>query len=221
MLVSLNQIVMMIADRLDQPFSIPLQEELKLIVNYKRAEWIQKIIEKYPEQRKFFFKNISEELVEVDEGEIAGCGVETGCNVLRTEHKIPKPVRSSYALFDFVGDPDFLDGYRYVQPEQLGYITKYSKYTKDRPAYFYANGYIYIYNESDLENIGIRGVWSDPKELHELRCGDELCYTDDDQYDIPDDILNTMIQDILRNELRILIAPEQAEVETSEKENKQ
>lgn len=218
MKVSLNEIVSLISDRVGQPFNIPLQEELKVIVNYKRADWIQKVIEKYPEQRKYFVKDISVELEPVDETE---CPVESDCTVLRTTFKIPKPVRSTYALFDYVGDVDKTDGYRYVMPEQLRYITKYSKYTKDRPSYFYVNGYVYIYNEPDLEYINIRGLWPDQRELHELKCGDEVCYTDDDQYDIPDDILNTMIQDILKNELKLLLAPEESEVTVTEPNKQQ
>lgn len=209
MKISLNEIVSLIADRVGQAFNVPLQEELKIIVNYKRADWIQKIVDKHPEQRKYFLKDLSIELEQVDETE---CPVESDCTVLRTTLKIPKPVRSTYALFDYVGDVDKTDGYRYVMPEQLRYITKYSKYTKDRPSYFYVNGYVYIYNEPDLEYINIRGLWPDQRELHELKCGDELCYTDDDQYDIPDDIINTMIQDILKNELKLLLAPEESEV---------
>jgi len=217
MKISLNEMVSLLSSMAGQPFSIPLQEQFKVICNYKRADWIQKVIEKYPEQRRYFLKDVSVELQEVDETE---CPVEADCTVLRTVQKIPKPVRSTYALFDYVGDVDKTDGYRYVTPEQLMYIIKYSKYTKDRPAYFYVNGYVFIYNEPDLEYINIRGLWPDQRELHELKCGDEVCYTDDDQYDIPDDILNTMIQDILKNELRLLLSPEEGEVTVTE-QNKQ
>lgn len=217
MKVSLNEIVGMLADRVSQPFNIPLQEELKLIVNYKRAQFIQQIAEKRPEQRKFFLKYISDELIRVEDEE---CPFPVNdCKVLRTERKIPMPIRSSYALFEYVGDDDRTDGYTYAQPDQLRWL-KHSKYTGDRPKYFYADGYVYIYNEETLETITIGGVWSDQKQLHEFKCGDELCYTDDDQYDIPDDILNTMIQDILKNELRLLLAPEEGEVTVTE-QNKQ
>src|SRR6478735_5643072 len=108
MRVSLNQIVSMLADRVGQPFNIPLQEELKLIVNYKRADWIQKIVDKHPEQRKYFLKDFSIELESVDK---AQCPVDVDCDVLRTTQKIPLPVRTSYGLFDYVGDPDKSDSY--------------------------------------------------------------------------------------------------------------
>lgn len=210
MKVSLNELVQLLADRVNQPFNVPLQEELKVIVNYKRADWLQKIVDKHPEQRKFFLKEITNPLVEVDEAE---CPIDTNCNILRTTDKIPLPLRSAYGLFDYVGDPDKMDGFTYTVPEQLRSMLKYgSKYTKDRPKYFYLNGYIYIYNEDSLENLSIQGIWPDQRQLNDFRCAGVACYTDDDQYDIPGDIINTMVQDILKNELNILLSKEVGEV---------
>lgn len=208
----------MLADRVGQPFSVPLQEELKVILNYKRADWVQKIVDKHPEQRKFYLKDISAELERVDR---AACPVDIGCDVLKTVQKIPVPTRTSTTLFDYVGDPDKMDAYSYATPEQIYWLINFSKYTKERPRYFYINGYVYIYNEVDLDYINIRGLWPDQRQLDPFKCmeeGEEVpCYTDDDQWDIPDDIINTLIQDVLKNELR-LIAPELGEVTVDNKE---
>jgi len=210
MKVSLNQLVGMLADRVGQPFSIPLQKELKVILNYKREDWIQKALDKHPEQRKFYLKDFSENLVKVDRAE---CPIAIDCSVLRTEHVIPAPVRTEYALFDYVGDPDKLDGYTYTTPEQLLWIQNYgSRYTQDRPKYFYVNSYVYIYNENDLESVNIRGLWPDQTQLKDFKCDGKPCYTDDDQYEMPGDLINIMIQDVLKNELRILMAGEPDEV---------
>jgi hypothetical protein len=213
MQVSLNDLVQLLADRVGQPFNIPLQEELKVVFNYKRADWFQKIIDKHPEQRKYYLKDFSVELESVDRAE---CPVNVDCTVLRTTLKIPLPIRTTYGLFDFVGDPDKTDGYTYTTPDQLIWILRYSKYTKDRPKYFYVNGYIYVYNENTLEFLNIRGLWPDQRQLEPFKCDDVPCYTDDDQYDIPDDIINTMIQDILKNELKLLLSPEVGEVTVDE-----
>ncbi len=199
MKVSLNQLVQMLSDRVGQPFNVPLQEELKVIINYKRADWFQKVIDAHPEQRKYYLKDISVELERVDRAE---CPVNVDCTVLRTVKKIPVPLRTSLTLFDYVGDPDKLDGYSYASPEQVYWLAKYSKYTAARPRYFYVNGYVYIYNEPDLDYVNIRGIWPDQRQLNDFKCDDVPCYTDDDQYDIPDDIINTMMQDLLKNEMR-------------------
>lgn len=200
MKVSLNQLVQMLADTVGQPFNVPLQEELKVILNYKRADWFQKVIEAHPEQRKYYLKDISVELERVDRAE---CPVQLDCKVLRTVKKIPVPLRTSLTLFDYVGDPDKFDGYSYAAPEQVYWLAKYSTYTASRPRYFYVNGYVYIYNEPELDYVNIRGIWPDQRQLNDFKCNDVPCYTDDDQYDIPDDIINTMIQDVLKNELRV------------------
>lgn len=220
MQVSLTQMVELLSDMAKQPFSIPLQEELKIIFNIKRADWLQKIIDKHPEQHRFFLKYISDELVDVDEIE---CPLpESGCTVKRTSKKIPMPVRNSHMLFWYVGDPDRLDGYTYTTPDQLSYIINYgSRYTQDRPKYFYVNGYVYIYNDPALEYITIGGVWSDPRSLNGFKCDDQPCYTDDDPYDIPDDILNIMIQDVLKNELKWLVSQDSTEVTLDENTTKQ
>lgn len=215
MKVSLNQLVQMLSDRVGQPFNVPLQEELKVVINYKRADWFQKVIAAHPEQRKFYLKDISVELESVDRAE---CPVNVDCTVLRTVKKIPVPLRSSYDLFDYVGDPDKFDGYSYATPDQVYWLAKHSKYTASRPRYFYVNGYVYIYNEPDLGYVNIRGIWPDQRELNDFKCDNVPCYTDDDQYDIPDDIINTMMQDVLKNELRVFF-PERAEVTMDEDQN--
>ena len=91
MKISLNELVDLLADRVGQPFNIPLQEELKVILNYKRADWLQKVIDKHPEQRKYFLKDFSAELERVDKAE---CPVEVDCTVLRTVEEIPLPIRT-------------------------------------------------------------------------------------------------------------------------------
>lgn len=207
--------VELLADMAGKPFDTALQEELKVIFNYKRADWMNKIIDKHPEQRRYFMKYITDPLVDVDRAECPAPS--TGCTVRRTTNKIPLPLRSSYTLFDYVGDTDKLDGYTYTTPDQLLWMVKYgSKYTKDRPKYHYANGYVYVYNEDYMEDLTIGGIWPDQRQLNPFKCADQPCYTDDDQYEIADDIINTMIQDVLKNELRLLVSPDKTEIPLTE-----
>jgi hypothetical protein len=174
---------------------------------------MQKIIDAHPEQRRYFLKYITVDLQDVDQAECPAVGGD--CTVKRTVSKIPTPLRSTYTLFDYVGDNDRADGYGYATIEQLVWYNKYNKYTNKRPKYEYANGYVYVYNEETLEQVTIGGIWTDQMQLNEFKCDDQPCYTDDDQYDIADDIINTMIQDVLKNEFRLL-APELATVPVDE-----
>jgi len=219
MKVSLNQLVQMTADLVKQPFNVPLQRELKLIFNYKRADWVQKIVDKHPEQRKYFLKEFTVPLKEVTEED--DCYVDLhDCPLKRTEFQIPQPVRTAYGLFDYVGSPDKMDSFTYTTTEQLQFMNKYgSKYTYDRPKYFYVNGYLYVYNEPNMENLGVRGIWPDPTVLQDFKCANKPCYTDDDQWDIPGDIVNTMVQDVIKNELRLLLANMEMDEVTVDNQN--
>lgn len=217
MKVSLNGFVQLLAAQAGQPFSVPLQRQLKVVFNYKRADYLQEIISKYPNQRKLFLKYITIDLEDVSKAECPAVG--SDCTVKRTVSKIPLPIRTEYAIFDYVGDNDRTDGYGYATLAEFSWFTKYNKYTKDRPKFEYANGYVYIYNEETLEQVTIGGVWSDPSVLNDFKCDDVPCYTDDDPFDIPDDIINTMIQDVFKNEFRLL-APELAEVTLDEAKQK-
>lgn len=214
MKVSLNKLVMMLADRVGQPFSVVLQRQLKVILNYKRADYFQKILDKHPEQRKYFLKSFTAPLQDASKAE---CPITTTCKVKRTVLSIPRPVRTDLTLFDYVGDAEKDDSYRLVTPDQLKYIAK-SRYTGKKAVYYYENGYIYIYNDTLIEDINVRGVFSDPRELSPFKCANQPCYTDDDQYDIPEDIINTIIQDTIKNELRLVLNSKEAgEVEATER----
>jgi hypothetical protein len=216
MKVSLNDLVQMLADRVGQPFNVPLQEQLKVILNYKRADWFQKILDRHPEQRRYFIKDFSVELEMVDKSE---CPVDIDCQVLRSIYPVPQPIRTEETFYDFVGSVDKNEAYRYMTPDQTVFAIRYNKYTGKLPTYFYANGHIYIYNDPDTEWINVRGVFSDPRSLHDFTCEGHACYTDDDDFEMPEDIINTMIQDTLKNELRQIL-PEQGESEITDGKNR-
>ena len=59
MKISLNEIVQILSDRVGQPFNRSLQEELKIIVNYKLSSFFKRLLEKNPGQRRFFLKDFS------------------------------------------------------------------------------------------------------------------------------------------------------------------
>lgn len=206
----------MLADRVGQPFNVPLIKELKVILNYKRADYFQQILDKHPEQRKYFLKDFTVELEETDKAEC----ITSGCTIRKSILKVPLPVRTKDTLFDYVGDADKQSSYRYMTPDQSLLSSSTARYTATRPSYYYANGYIYIYNDDDIEYINVRGVFSDPSQLSSFKCGTTPCYTDNDSFEMPEDIVNTMVQDVLKNELRNLMHElGEVEVTTQPKDN--
>lgn len=214
MQISLNELVSILSSRVGQPFNTALQEEMKVVLNYKRADYFKKLINQNLFQRRFFLKSFSAQLERIDK---ADCPIEVDCDVLKTIKQVPPPVRTNDRLFDYVGDPDKTDSYAYASPEENALYSKYNRYTALKTRYFYANRYIYIFNDLDLEWINVRGIFDDPKQLEPFQCDGSPCYSDDDQYELPDDIINAMMADTLRVELRMQF-PETGEVKIDQNE---
>jgi len=195
---SLNEIVSSLSNRVGQPFNVPLQEELKLVVNYKRANYTQQFLEKHPDQRRFFQQTFTVDLEEIDPGD---CEIPSvGCKVLRSKCEVPMPIRSSYTLFDFVGTANWLIAYGEIKPE-FNIYTKHNRFTKNHPKWAFINKKIYVFNDLAIKKLGMRGIFADPNQVNSC-CSTGKCYSDDDAYPITIDILNSIVRDILNTELR-------------------
>lgn len=201
MAISLNQIVGILSDRVGKPFSIPLQQQLKVIIKYKRANYMQQFIEKHPEQRQFFSQDFVVKLEKVNTINDP-CGLETSkdCPILRTACEIPQPLRNSYMLFDYVGEPSLAKGFSMIKPEFLD-ITASNKYTAKVPKWWYTNNRIYIYNNLTQKVLGVRGIFEDPESVNNC-CDGDNCFDDDSRFPIPQDLLNAIMRDVLQVELR-------------------
>lgn len=219
--ISLNRMVSMLAERAGAPFDVTLQESMKIVLNYKRANFFKKTLQANPMQRRFFFKDFVVPLEHVDT--IEYCGL-TDCQILRSTLPVPLPIRNNDALFDFVGDPDKGDAYGYATPDQFEIYKKWNKYTGDRPKYYYSNGYLYILStaeEFELEYVNVRGVYDDPSVLKSFKCPDMQtpCYTDNDNFEIPDDLIMDIIQDTLKVELRQYVIPATEQIAVKEEQH--
>lgn len=202
MLVSLNDLVQLLAARVGEPWNTDLQEQMKVVLNYKRAQFFKRLLDQHPEQRRYFFKDFNVELAQASKAE---CPVDSDCIVKKSVLPIPLPIRSNDGqLFDFVGSSDKTQAYGYATPEQAVEYLKYNKYTKQARKYFYTNGHLYIYNDPETKYVNVRGIYVDPRQLREFRCEGTPCYSDDDQYEIPYDLINDLIRDTLQIELRNL-----------------
>jgi hypothetical protein len=196
--ISLNEIVSALSDTVGQPFNIPLQEKLKVIVNYKRANYTQQSLEKHPEQRKFFQQSFTTELERIAKGDCEMPSVT--CDVLRSKCEIPFPIRSSYSLFDFVGTPDWTVSFGEIKPE-FNSLRSFNRFTKDLPKWSYINKKLYVFNDLTLKQIAVRTVFADPSSINSC-CSTGTCYSDDAPYQIAPDLLNAIMRDILQVELR-------------------
>ncbi len=69
------------------------------------------------------------------------------------------------------------------------------------------NEYIYIFNDKNLKQLRIEGLFNDPRKLKDFKCPgtNEACYSDNKDFPIDEATLQIVIQAIMTIELRIPI----------------
>ena len=99
-MATLNEISATICDALGKPFDGMLKQRVKFSIKYYRAMLIRRDAERNP-MSKHNVQRMNVKLKKVDKADT--CVVDIDCDVLRTEHKIPKPVRmNSDSPFKYV-----------------------------------------------------------------------------------------------------------------------
>lgn len=141
------------------------------------------------------------ELEEVDRTQDCPCIPPSGCFILRSKHKLPKPISGLYnSNLRFVGD---LLGKRidYVSNNSIPFL-KGNKYSKSISAYFDMEGYIYIITNRDLRYIMAEGLFEDPQEVRSFleycntECADCHSCTDilDEEFPIEGSLIEPLIE---------------------------
>jgi hypothetical protein len=208
-MASLNQIVSLLAERVNRTFDVPFQEEVKVMVSYWRARIVKNSLKKHPKNRKYMQQSFVAELEEVPKVE---CPVQYGCAV-RTKCKIPKTIAIDGMLFDYLGVATMDKAFSYVQDEFEQFMSA-SPYTGKNVRYAFRDGYVYIYNAPKLKYIGVRGIFENPTKILDCSCNDD-CYSDDDEYPLSEDLLQEVIKSILSTELRSYMPEEDVEVKVN------
>jgi len=206
---SLNEIVSSLAARVNKQHDVAFMDELKHIVNYKRSAALYVWMLKLP-LRDFLMQSFVIPTERVSTSDPCEVEFPTDCYIVRTVCPVPDPFRDprltmSYEIFEYVGHASGYMPYGYLTPETLGYM-KYRPYTSDVKKWFYSNGYIYIVNEKDdpPPPIMVRGVFSDPIGDKACNICDDtgaVCTPDSGPYPVPPELLDAIIEDILRTEL--------------------
>lgn len=197
---TLNQIADTICDRLNQPFNVMLLERKKFEVKYWRAMFMRRDVEKNGLSYEFYQSYIVE-LIKVDK--VDSCLIGVDCTVLRTKFKIPKPVRFKDDVpFKYFGDIEGNNSFPYVEFEELKY-TKSNKYTSKNIRHNYTNGYGYIFNNTKLKYVRIISACVNPEQVNTCTSdGEYICYDDDMEFPIADDMLQSIIDGIVNEELK-------------------
>jgi hypothetical protein len=130
--------------------------------------------------------------------------------VYRTSVQIPKTIDLNYKSgIIYLGD---VNGNRIqLVPEARVNFQQYKKVTGNSTIAYLKDRYVYLYNHNGLQYIRLRGVFEIPTEIP----GYDL---DEDKYPIPVNLLPTLKEMILKNELGIIYkAPNDDENDTEHK----
>jgi len=213
-MATLNEIAYSLADTMGQPLNHMLIERLKFTIKYYRAEFIRQDITKNGNSTEYL-QTVRIDLILVDE--LDDCMVSTGCKVLRSKDKVPKPVRKNYIVpFKYVGFMGFKGAFTHRQG-QAEQFAKFNKFTSCTVGYDYKNGYIYVTNTTKLKHALIQDAFVDPEDVNSF-CSSEdgsNCYNDDMAFPIPEDMLRTITDSIRRGELRV-VGRDDKEIEIKE-----
>jgi ribosomal protein L21E len=142
-------------------------------------------------------------LIKVDSAKC--CGFETGCDVYRTELKLPRTIRFNFKdAITFVGTVDGLTTIPLINSNIIKYLV-YDKYTANNSKAYMINDYMYLYNPGDMSYLNIKGVFENPEDLKDFQCETGICYDDSaSDFPIPMDMLSTINQSLITGELRLL-----------------
>ena len=195
-MASLNQIAAQILDGVNQPFNKELLERVKDIIKQERADRFRQSIERNGVD-DIMITTYDVGLTKVDAAD--SCYVELGCEILRTENKIVNPIRyKGDSPFVFIGSSDGKVNITYSQLSEIKNLA-YLSIISNIPRYIWINGYVYIYfYDKRKTTIRIQAVNS--TEQIESICinGIETCYTDDMEFPLPIDMINSIKAGIYR-----------------------
>ena len=207
-MASLSEIVynlrnLVSAGRLSDDTAISFNQ-LKFIVNYKRAQYLRQDYSKNYFDNDFVYQDLGcLEMELADEAEC--CSFETGCQIFRTKKVLPEFVKLVDRFGMKINAFNKTKRFELVLPERFPFIgnTKYPSLTEK---IFYLNNRLYSKN---LYGLNVRGILVNPMDARSFVCDDGPCYTEESQYPITADMLDLITKDIMQTELRMLMMTEQ------------
>jgi hypothetical protein len=194
-----NEISQSLANSVRQGSNYGLKEQLKVSFRNRASKRIREDIERNGVQFGYSIR-YKEALEVVDK--IDDCEVVIDCKILRTVNKVTKPVRiKGDSYFLFIGDANgtsysFERFSNWNDSEHYRYISKTIKYE-------YVNDRIYLKNNIKLKYVFIEGFYLSESVLNKCSATDG-CYDDDTAIPIPDDMIESIKEEIRKTELLVL-----------------
>ena len=193
-MASLNQHAERIASALGRPSDHEFKERAKDAIRNLRATRLRQSAEKNGLD-PYYSLSYTAELITVDITD--NCFVDLGCPVLRTKYTIAEPVRFKTDVpFTFVGG---VDGTEFTFLSDLSKLRhmKLLRYMGETFYYALQNKYIYLYNAKRIKYITLTSLFVNPEEAVNV-CANGACYTDDDEFPLPSDLVEGIITELLK-----------------------
>jgi hypothetical protein len=182
---------------------IPSYNQIAFMVKYVRSLLIRRDANENWDINPDYFQDLGcLKLIKVDKAEC--CEIDLDCDVLRTEIKLPKPIRLKTKVAIIVNAVDKQTTLDVILPQRSPYI-KYSKYTSSIPRVYYLNGYLYVPNTLELSYLNVRAIIENPEEANSFLCDGEACYTTDSNYPLPVDMIQPLTEIILSKEMNYML----------------
>jgi len=204
--MNLIQISELIAERAGRQFDKAFKKEIQDMVVYHRAAYMTDSLSRDPSSKIYFMQSFLVDLEPVSKEEceeMASCGCE---DVQRTVKKIPPTLLISTHPFDYAGSPGGYQSFGWTTFGSERFLSK-GPVTGKRERHTLLNEYVYVFNNKNLKQLRLEGLFSDPRRLKEFKCvnSDEPCYSESKDFPIDDRTLKIVVDAILRTELRIPI----------------
>lgn len=216
----IDEIVDSIAGQFEKELDHVFKQQVRTNVISARAEAMRRYIDKHGNIPSSFLSQINFlNTVTVDVTEF--CNEDYDIDIVRTEEKIPNPIRRAGKdnSFTYVGAVDNSKPYGFLLDDSdLNFILKDPFMTKCsvEPVFFtYKNDYLYIINDAP-EEVRVRGPFSDLDRVAELNdCSGTGC---GELYDVPNDLV-FIIKALVYEEMRgTPIIPSNEEIEIKEEQ---
>lgn len=197
-MATINQIANNIITTLGQPYSIPLRDRIKFIIRYHAPLYIRR-----DSQRNLisdtYLNTYETDLIKVDR--LDNCDFDLGCDILRTENKIPTPTRFKGRLpFTYVGTLGGIKSFIYTKFYELDF-TRFNEVTSNSIRYDYVNNYIYVFNNLKIKKIQLISAFTNLEDY--INTCNKSCDQDNQDYPVPLDIIKLITSDILNGEIRL------------------
>lgn len=198
-MASINQLISEIAHSLQQADSVPVRRAVRLSVIHARNQLIRQSFEQHRYIDKSTQQAFRITLIDVPDGDIKGTE-DLGLPIIkRSSQRVPRPVRLSQDLpflsVRTIGMTNNLE-VPYIKSASQKYYIALPGFCPII-AYDYINQYLYINlsNTGELALLGsviVEAPFENPFEISEEHIEENYNYSDDDEFMISEDMINSI-----------------------------